>query len=132
MISLGDTYWARNPNSNNPPHLYFVITDPKRNQGRVLLVNMTERKAGSDGSCILRIGDHPRVTKESVLQYAEAILPDGRRLEEVVNRGLFTPAERAAMPLVRRMLAAALRSPHLRKEYRAMVEAEITALGPAS
>lgn len=53
MIAPGDAFWAQNPNSNNPSHLYFVISDPRRNDGHILLVNMTERRAGSDDSCRL-------------------------------------------------------------------------------
>jgi hypothetical protein len=132
MISLGDTFWAQNPNSNNPPHLYFVITDSIRNGGRVLLVNMTERKTGSDESCILKRGDHPSVTKESVIQYAEAIFPEARMIEQVAYAGIFKPGVRAESSLVRHVLTRALISRHLRMEYRSVVEAELKALGVSS
>jgi hypothetical protein len=132
MISLGDTFWAQNPNSNNPPHLYFVITDSIRNGGRVLLVNMTERKTGSDESCILKRGDHPSVTKESVIQYAEAIFPEARKIEQVAYTGVFKSGVRAESSLVRRILAGAMISRHLRMEHRLVVEAELKALGASS
>lgn len=131
MISLGNTFWAQNPNSNNPPHLYFVITDPSRNAGRVLLVNMTECRAGSDESCILKIGDHPCVTKESVIQYAEAVFPEAMAIEQAVYKGVFTPATGAECGLVHRMLRGALASRHLRREYRPIVETELQHLGSA-
>jgi hypothetical protein len=131
MISLGDAFWAQNPNSNNPPHLYFVITDPGRNDGHVLLVNMTERRSGSDGSCILQCGDHPSATKESVIRYAEAIFPEARTVEQAVNQGIFIQAAPADLKLVQRLLEGALASRHLRMKYRPIVEAELRQLGSA-
>jgi hypothetical protein len=132
MISLGDTFWAQNPNSNNPPHLYFVVTDPAHHQGRVLLVNMTGRKAGSDESCILRPGDHPCITRESVLQYAEAIFPEARMVEQALYAGIFVRAARTELSLVRRILNGALASNRLRREFRRAVEAELDALNKSS
>ncbi|MBI4471233.1 MAG: hypothetical protein HY646_01100 [Acidobacteria bacterium] len=129
MIALGDAFWAQNPNSNNPPHLYFVISDPRRNAGHVLLVNMTERRAGSDESCLLLPGVHSCVKKESVIQYAEAIFPEARMVEHAVYKGVFVAAAHAEMPLVRRMLEGALASRHLRMKYRAVVAAELEQLG---
>jgi hypothetical protein len=128
MIALGDAFWAQNPNSNNPPHLYFVISDPRRNDGHILLVNMTERRAGSDDSCRLQPGDHPCVKKDSVIQYAEAIFPEARMVEQAVYKGVFVAAARADLSFVRRMLEGALASRHLRLKYRAVVEAELEQL----
>lgn len=128
MISLGDTFWARNPHSNNPPHLYFAVTDPTRHQGRVLLVNMTKRKAGSDESCILLPGDHPCVTGESVLQYAEAVFPEARMVEQAANTGIFVKAAPAQLSLVRRILSGAVASNRLRREFRQVVVTELDAL----
>ena len=128
MIALGDAFWAQNPNSNNPPHLYFVISDPCRNAGHIILVNMTERRAGSDESCLLHLGDHSCVKKESVIQYAEAIFPQARMVEQAVYKGVFIAAARAARPLVQRLLEGALASRHLRQQYRAVVEVELEQL----
>ena len=129
MIALGNTFWARNPNSNNPPHLYFVISDPSRNAGHILLVNMTEHRAGSDESCPLLPGIHPCVKKASVIQYAEAIFPEARMVEQAVYKGILIAAVPAEVTLVRQILTGALASRHLRLQYRPVVEAELQQLG---
>ena len=129
MISLGDTFWAQNPNSNNPPHLYFVISDPSRNAGHVLLVNVTTHRAGADESCPLQADIHPCVKTPSVIQYAGTIFPEARMVEQAVYKGIFMAAPPAELSLVRRILQGALASRHLRSQYRPVVEAELNALG---
>lgn len=128
MIALGGAFWMENPNSRNPAHLYFVISDPTRNSGHVLLVNMTARRAGSDDSCRLQPGEHPCVKKDSVIQYAEAIFPEARKVEQALYKGIIVKATRADLTLVRRMLEGALNSPHLRQKYRPVVETELAHL----
>jgi len=132
MIALGNAFWARNPNSNNPPHLYFVISDPSRNAGHILLVNMTEHRAGSDESCPIPPGIHPCVKKASVIQFAEAIFPEARMVEQAVYKGILIAAVPAEVTLVRQILTGALASRHLRPQYRAVVEAELKQLGYGS
>ena len=75
--------------------------------------------------------DHPRVTKESILQYAEAIFPEARMVEQATYQGIFQPAARADIALVRRILTGALSSNRLRNEYRPLVETELKALANA-
>ena len=49
-------------------HMYFVLSEPDI-EDKVLVVNITDinNPAGIDKSCILNIGDHPRITKKSVV-----------------------------------------------------------------
>ena len=131
MISLGNTFWATNPNSNNPPHLFFVLTDPAENEGHVMLVNMTTRRPGADESCLLRMGDHPCVTKESVAFYAGAIFPATRMLEQAQYTGLFVPAADADLKLIRRLLEGALSSRHLDPKFLPIVQAQHQRLFPS-
>lgn len=55
-------------------HMYFVLSEPDI-EDKVLVVNITDinNPAGIDKSCILNIGDHPRITKKSVVYYKQAI-----------------------------------------------------------
>lgn len=126
MSRLGDTYWAQNPDGNNPPHLYFVVGTPKANGEYYLLVNMTKKKPSSDTSCILLRGDHRSVTCESVIQYAEAIRTKPKLLQDVIKRGSFTLGLRANMDLIKRIQEGALKSHYFRPEYRGIIEAEIS------
>jgi hypothetical protein len=129
MVCLGDTFWARNPNSNNPEHLFFVIATPAVNGRCFLLVNMTKRRVNSDTSCILTPGDHPCVTNESVIQYSAAICAKENQLQTVIQRGTFRPGPKASIDLITRIQASALSSDYLRQGYRALIEEEIRARG---
>lgn len=89
---------------------------------------MTEHRAGSDESCPLQPGIHPCVKKASVIQYAEAIFPEVRMVEQAVYKGIFMAAPRAEIVLVRQILEGALASRHLRSQYRPVIEAELQQL----
>ena len=55
-------------------HMYFVLSEPDI-EDMVLVVNITDIKnspANSDLSCVLNIGDHPHITKQSVVYYKKA------------------------------------------------------------
>jgi len=130
MPSLGDTYWAQNPDNNNPPHLYFVIATPTGNGKYYILVNMTKRKPCSDTSCILLRGDHRSVTCESVIQYMEAIHTEASLLQTVIERGSFIPGPRASKDLIRRIQEGGLKSCHFTLENQLTLEAEISNRAP--
>jgi len=125
MPCLGDTYWAENPFTSNPPHLYFIVATPTSNGKYYILLNMTKKKPSSDTSCILLPGDHRSVEHESVIQYMQAIRTKPDLLQTVIKRGSFTPGPRASRDLIRRIQEGALKSPHFRPEYRWIIEAEI-------
>ena len=93
---------------------------------------MTEPRDGADNSCPLPPGIHACVKKASVIQYAEAIFPEALKVEQAVYKGIFIAAPRAEIALVRRILAGAMVSRHLRPQYRAVVEAELEQLGPGA
>jgi len=55
-------------------HMYFVLSEPDI-EDKVLVVNITDinNPAGKDTSCILNVGDHPKITKKSVAYYKKAM-----------------------------------------------------------
>jgi hypothetical protein len=64
---------------NREPHLWVVVTEPSNHLGKVVIVNITTRNAKirtnydfSDSTTILKVGDHPFITKESFVYYAYA------------------------------------------------------------
>ena len=126
MPCLGDTYWAQNPYSNNPAHLFFIVATPTSNGEYYILVNMTKKKPSSDTSCILLPGDHRSVKCESVIQYMEAMRTKAALLKTVIKEGSFIPGPRASRDLIRRIQKGALKSPHFRLEYRWIIEAQIS------
>jgi hypothetical protein len=49
-----------------------VLTSPDPNTGTAVCVNITDRKNHPDDTVILKPGDHPFITKESVVYYVDA------------------------------------------------------------
>lgn len=51
-------------------HFWVVISKPIN--GNVLVVNITDADHCPDSTCTLHIGDHPIITKESVVYYRKS------------------------------------------------------------
>lgn len=122
MMTLGDTVWLKNPTSQNSPHLFFAIAD---NGNRVLLANMSDFGPGVDNSCVLSVGDHPAVKKESAIKYLEMIHPLKRDLDTAIAAGVGRPDEPASQELIRRIQEGGLQSDFTRPEYEKIIRAVI-------
>ena len=131
MVSLGDVYWLHRPSAGKTLHLYFVITTPVSPDSKILLVNATTKREGSDLSCELEPGDHPRITHESVIQYGEAFVITARDLERAEQKlpGHYKKVEPASPSLIRRIQEAGLKSPHLAERYKQMIREELGLTG---
>lgn len=71
MLSYGDTFLM--PNSPEAAsHLWIVLTEPEGMTYRAVCVSITTRKPHSETTIILRPGDHPLITRASVVLYALA------------------------------------------------------------
>ena len=64
-MKLGDTYFRG-------VHLWVVSSLPDDKTGAVVLVNFTEHRDNKDKSCVVDVGDHPYITKKSVVEYRRA------------------------------------------------------------
>ena len=130
LIAPGFAVWIKNPAQGRKPHLYFVIAGPVGDEGRILLVNMTTKREGSDLSCVLSPGDHPCVKHESVVEYGRALYTTVASLEMQMRKlpDLFKPDVPASPELLRRLREGALRSPHLEPMYKQLVKAELQGL----
>ena len=53
-------------------HLWVVISDPRRDPQRVVIVNMTTVRHNSDRSCLIQAGEHGFVRHETCIMYAFA------------------------------------------------------------
>jgi hypothetical protein len=73
-FSKGDTFLFPLNCPNTIDHLWAIISDPDAN-GSFAAANLTdfENNAG-DTNCIIEVGEHPYVTKRSVIKYGDARL----------------------------------------------------------
>jgi hypothetical protein len=76
-VTPGDTIRASG-------HLYVICTNPEPD-GSVVGFNFTDADGEPDKTCPVHIGDHPYITKESVVAYREGdqFLP--RRVENLLK-----------------------------------------------
>jgi hypothetical protein len=53
-------------------HLWVVLTEPDGDPIKVVAVNLTTRRPDTDTTAILQAGDHPFLTKETIVHYVDA------------------------------------------------------------
>lgn len=83
MLKLGDTFLMPET-SSGIEHLYIVITEPDE-KGNAVCVNVTTPKAFSETACVLKKGDHPFITHESVVLYSDAKVLDLNLVEKALQ-----------------------------------------------
>jgi hypothetical protein len=67
-MKIGETYVFHG-------HQHVVITDPDDDDARaVAVVNFTGHEDNKDQACIVEAGEHPRVTKRTVVAYKYAFI----------------------------------------------------------
>jgi hypothetical protein len=84
MISCGDVILMPAYGSMSL-HLWIIVTDPSKDSGKAVAVNLTTRRAHSDLTVIARPSDHPWIKHESVVMYADARLIDTIGLERSIK-----------------------------------------------
>lgn len=127
MIELGTTFWGGNPDDPSGKHLWFVISDPNRNSGFALIVNMTTFREGSENCCVLQQGEHPGVDCKSAINYLRARNVLGENIEKAYRKrpNHIVFAERADMDLIIKILQGALESKRISPECRDIAKREL-------
>ncbi len=107
MITAKFTFLAPTPKYRNTFHLYIIISivDTK-----ALFVNVTTKKASSDVSCVLQVGDHDFITRESVINYGDAKIAEIDKLKEAIDKRIFKPQKPITDDLLIRILKGARNS----------------------
>jgi hypothetical protein len=88
-MKLGDAFSMAVPPNYDNPHLFFVISDPTKHDGTFIIVNLTGDLFRAGKECVLNIGDHPRITKESFIAFADAreITPElAQNLQKLIGK----------------------------------------------
>jgi hypothetical protein len=70
-MKLGDVFTMGVPPRYEVPHLFFVITDPLKNDGVYHIVNITTDQLRAGKECILEVGDHEWITETSFVSFAD-------------------------------------------------------------
>lgn len=70
MAAYGDTFFF-DDEDDAEGHLHMIVTEPTAS-GEVITVSITTRHKTSDAMVPLEIGDHPYITRPSVVAFAYA------------------------------------------------------------
>lgn len=110
IFAKGNTYYGPLGQRQLIPHLWFIITNPDPD-GMMVVANMTDfANNEGDTTCVLEIGDHPQIYKQSVIRYCDAQLVSNAKLEIALKNKLIAKSEPASSHLIERIRAGALKS----------------------
>jgi len=115
------------PDDPRGKHLWFVISDPNRNSGFALIVNMTTFRSGSEDCCVLQQGEHPGVDCRSAINYLKARNVSVEKIEQAhtMRPDCLVFGERADMDLIIKILQGALESKRISPECRDIAKREL-------
>lgn len=110
--------------SDELKHLFFMLTDPcidyeTNRRAMLLLVNCSSinPEKSYDKTCILDVGDHPFITRQSYIYYKEARIESLDNIEEGIKQNRFIKKEIINDDLYRRILEGAFKSRYIERKY---------------
>src|SRR5437868_6761731 len=85
MLKRGDTVLvAKHPDAI--AHLWIVLTEPNSVR-MVVIVNLTDFRNHKDKTTVLNVGDHPFITKESIVLFGDARIVSVQSLTAAITKG---------------------------------------------
>jgi hypothetical protein len=122
-MNLGDCFTMQVPPSYSVPHLYFVISDPKLNAGTYYIVNITGDQLRAGRECVLQVGEHPWITKESFVSFGDTIEiagPTVKMIDALIGTKVVMQAPSSKATLAK-IIAAGKISKAIPKAYKAFL-----------
>lgn len=110
-MCAGDTFLMAVAGRSAKRHLWFVLTDPDPETDEVVIVSLTTLRPGKDQTVILRRGDHPFISHESVVAYWDARLVRATELRRAMDDGEVTCHSPCSERLLRYIQDGLLASP---------------------
>ena len=113
-MKLGDAFTMAVPPRYDTPHLFFVISDPTKNNGTYHIVNITGDYIRAGKDCVLNHADHDWISKESYVSFRDAReITSKLRLDSLVGKLIIMQ-----MPLRPEVLAKIVTAAAATKGYR--------------
>lgn len=122
-MKAGDTFHVRSPSSTKS-HLYIVVTGVDA-KGNLVIANVTTQDQGKDQSCVLNVGDHPFLTRESVVNYAEALIAKEENVLSGARGGVVQHDVPVPHDVLNRVQQGAIASPHTEIRVKNAVKAAL-------
>lgn len=111
MLSAGDTFLI--PDKFGTKYLHIVISEPKSDPARIVLVPVTTWEDYKDDSCILDENDgggSPFLTHRSCIDFQESLVTSEARLDHLVAEGRIKPHKPVGGNLVEKIRSRAMES----------------------
>lgn len=106
-------------------HLWILLTDADA-EGKTLMVNLTTAKPHSiDRTTVLHVGDHPFISRDSVINYMDAKLPDVSKLNQAISMGLAEQKDDASLKLLTEARNGLLNSSHTKNSIKDYLRAQM-------
>lgn len=101
---VAGTMFLRLRNKKEPrPHPWVIISDPRQNADRILLVNLTDGEQWIDGACEFAAGEHASISKKSRVAYQLAEFLSLSQLRQAYEADGIQPLGCLPVPLLNRI-----------------------------
>ena len=121
MAGLGDTFRLAD-SKDAVAHLWIIITDPQKNDGDVLAVNLTTlRDHTEDESCVLDKGDHPFIRHKTAVNYGDARRWRISKINQALEEGKLLMDRPVTPGVLRKILKGAKESKFLREHSKRLL-----------
>ena len=94
------------------PHLWILVTEPSQDTNLGEFVSVNSLRGGKAQTVILRRGDHPYITKDSVVYFGDARLWDTTLIDADLASGAIQGLEACSAGLLRLLQSGILNSPY--------------------
>jgi hypothetical protein len=119
-MEAGETFYL--PDKSADGHLWIVISDPRKDPDRVLLVSMTSYDAGKEDVCLIDAGEHPRVSHKTCICYKPARATSVANLDRLRDSGYLRMQEPVSAELLQRIRRGAALSRRIELEHLELME----------
>src|SRR5437867_2934784 len=109
MLQSGDSFFAPLP-PHGLAHLFFVISDPRLDAHRILIVPLLTWDEYKENTCILNKGEHRFIKHQSYIDYGCAIVQSAAFIEKQIQTRKFRKHDSASKELLEKIREGAGKS----------------------
>jgi hypothetical protein len=95
---------------DNDKHLWIVLSDPKLDPEKVLIVNLTTLDARKEQVCVLKRGDHSWVKHDTCVNYQDSVVTTVVQLNTARDQGAIDMKKRMSTATLKKIRDGALES----------------------
>ncbi len=105
-MDAGSTLYVPDPGASYDSHFWIILSDPKKDPARVLIVNLTSWEAWKDQACTFAVGDHPYVQHKTCVNYRDAKVVALEKLYQLKDSGKLKMGEPLSPGLLQKVREA--------------------------